>query len=116
MLLAPPQPQVIPPPFAEAHEYVTHDGHRTRWASVTYTLPSGETAEVVMVADDAGGGDGYIYVDGETLVHTSMAAGALGWSSNAPGADALALVALDGLAAGGAAALAGDDALSGYCE
>lgn len=92
-------PTYQPPPLAVVDEYTTQDGHRTRWASVTYTLPDGETAEAVLVVDDADHGDGYLYVDGEAVAHSSWGAdtGVTNWTSSDPAARELAKVALDGL-------------------
>ncbi|WP_052547944.1 hypothetical protein [Enhygromyxa salina] len=90
-----------------ADEYTTSDGHRTRWGSVTYTLPSGETAEVVIVADDTNRGDGYLYVDGEAIAHSSWdaASGVSNWTSSDPAASELAAGALVALGGGAGAAL-----------
>ncbi|KIG17343.1 hypothetical protein DB30_03400 [Enhygromyxa salina] len=92
-------PAFQPPPVAVADEYISPEGHRTRWASVTYTLPDGQIAEVVMIADDANRGDGYVYVEGEAVVHSSWneTGGVHTWTSSAPGASAQALAALTSL-------------------
>ncbi|WP_146658149.1 hypothetical protein [Enhygromyxa salina] len=83
-------------------EYTTQDGTRTRWASVSYSLPQGQTAEVVLVVDDANHGDGYLYVDGEAIVHSTWDAstGLTNWISSTPEASELASAALVGLAGG----------------
>ncbi|PRP96584.1 hypothetical protein ENSA5_36600 [Enhygromyxa salina] len=93
-----------PPPLAVADEYIAQDGRRVRWASVTYTLPDGQTAEVVLVADDTASGEGYLFVDGEAIAHSSYddANGVASWRSSAPGTDALAGAALVGLSGGAA--------------
>jgi hypothetical protein len=93
-------PAYQPPPMAVVDEYSTQDGHRVRWASVTYYLPDGQLAEVVLAADDTAAGDGYIFVDGEMIAHSSYddANGVDSWISSAPGTDALAAAALAGAA------------------
>ncbi|WP_052546162.1 hypothetical protein [Enhygromyxa salina] len=88
-----------PPPQVVADEYTTSEGRRTRWASVTYTLPDGRSAEVVLVADDAARGDGYLFVEGEVIVHATYddTIGLDSWTTSTPGGDALAAAALFGL-------------------
>ena len=59
------------PPQVTADEYTQADGRRVRWAAVTYALPTGEAAEVFLAVDDTQSGDGYLMVEGETIVHVS---------------------------------------------
>ncbi|PRQ10055.1 hypothetical protein [Enhygromyxa salina] len=98
-LFASPSPTYRPPPLTVVDEYTTQDGQRTRWASVTYGLPDGQTAEFILVADDSNSGDGYLYVNGEALVHATWddANGVSSWTSSVPGAGALAGAALTAL-------------------
>lgn len=88
-----------PPPVATAHEYTDQQGHRVRWASVAYSLPDGQSAEVVIVADDTASGEGYLFVDGEAIAHSSYddANGLVSWTSSEPGTGELAAAALAGL-------------------
>jgi hypothetical protein len=91
-------------PVATADEYNTQEGHRVRWASVTYSLPNGQIAEVVILADDTASGDGYLLVDGETIAHSSYddANGVVSWTTADPEMGELAAAALVGLSGGAA--------------
>jgi hypothetical protein len=70
---APTQTEASPATILEAvaDETVEPDGHRVRWASVTYELPSGRQAEAFVEVDDSGRADALIYSDGEPLVHVT---------------------------------------------
>jgi hypothetical protein len=66
---APPEPTILD---VAADEFLQPDGRRVRWTSVTYELSSGHEAEAFVEVDDRGRGDGFIYVDGEALMHVCV--------------------------------------------
>lgn len=66
---APPEPTIL---HVAADEVLQPDGSRVRWTSVTYELQSGHEAEAFLEVDERGRGDGWIYVDGEALMHVTV--------------------------------------------
>lgn len=107
-------PPLQPPPVAVAQDYTTQEGRRVRSASVTYPLPDGQIAEVVILADEMASGDGYLFVDGEAIAHTRYdeVGGVVTWTSPNSKASELAAVALAGLSGGAYAEL--EDAFTDY--
>lgn len=68
MIEAPPEAKILD---VAAGETSQPDGLRVRWTSVTYELSTGQEAEMFVEVDDHGRGDGYIFVEGEALVHVT---------------------------------------------
>jgi hypothetical protein len=65
---APPEVTILD---VAADETLQPDGHRVRWTSVTYELSTGHEAEMFVEVDDRGRGDGYIFIEGEALLHVT---------------------------------------------
>jgi hypothetical protein len=65
---APPEANILD---VAADETSQPDGLRSRWTSVAYELSTGHEAEMFVEVDERGRGVGYIFVDGEVLVHVT---------------------------------------------
>lgn len=78
---------VQPPPAAKVTDVASGqdeqpNGIQVRWASVTYVLSTGHEAEVYVEVDGRGRGEGYIYVEGDPIVHVSYDTDARGGTTS----------------------------------